>query len=225
MSKKRNPAITRYPSPIAENRSQRSSEEKIELIADHFHSIMEILGLDMDDESLKKTPGRVAEMFVNEVFSGLSLDTFPDAHLIDEDSSSEVGHHSLILTKCGVMTFCEHHFVPVTGYAFVGYIPRGRVIGLSKIHRIVRYFSHRPQLQERLTAQIADSLSIILGHDDVAVSIQAQHYCVMMRGVRDENGITSTSYFGGAFKNDPSKQDEFFHALQRTVSNVAFSTR
>ena len=217
MSKKIDPAITRYPSPIDEVAVARSEEEKIELIATHFHAIMQTLGLDMDDPSLQKTPKRVAKMYVQELFSGLDYTSFPDAHLIDEDASSEVGHHSLILTKCGVMSFCEHHFVPISGFAFVGYIPKGRVIGLSKIHRIVRYFSERPQLQERLTAQIADSLSAILGHDDVAVSLQAEHYCVMMRGVRDEHGTTSTSYFGGVFKDDPAKQAEFFHALSRTV--------
>lgn len=206
-------AITRYPSPIVKN--DLSEKEKIELIASRFRDIMQALGLDITDESLAKSPLRVAKMYVNEVFSGLNLQNFPDIQLIDEEHTSDVGHHSLIVTKCSFISFCEHHFVPMTGTAFVAYIPKGKLIGLSKIHRVVRFFAKRPQLQERLTSQIADSLAILLHSEDIAVSLHAKHFCVMARGVHDESGATSTSYFGGIFKTDHQKRDEFFHAIDR----------
>ena len=216
-----NPAITRYPSPIATPAAKLTKEEKIDLIADRFHDIMEALGLDMEDESLAKTPKRVAKMYVNEIFSGLDPKNFPNIHLLDEQCTSEVGHHSLLMTKCGFTSFCEHHFVPMYGYAYVAYLPHSKLIGLSKIHRIVHFFAKRPQLQERLTSQIADSLSLILGHENVAVSIHAQHSCVMMRGVQDENGSTTTSYFSGEFKTDASKRDEFFRGIERLMKRSA----
>lgn len=209
------PATTRYPSPIREEVSEKTAEEKIALIADRFSDIMQVLGLDMEDESLAKTPERVAKMYVNELFSGLNIQNFPEISLIDENCTSDVGHQSMIHTKCGFTSLCEHHFVPMTGFAYVAYMPHGKLIGLSKIHRIVRFFAARPQLQERLTSQIADSLALILGHDDIAVSLNAQHSCVMMRGVRDETGVTSTAYFSGSFKNDPTKQEEFFRTCDR----------
>ncbi len=206
-------ATTRYPSPIVS--SVLSDEEKIEAISAHFEGIMTTLGLDLTDASLVQTPRRVAEMYVKEVFSGLDSKNFPDVGLFEEDHVSEAGHHSLVVTKCGFTSFCEHHFVPMMGVAFVAYIPRGKLLGLSKIHRIVRYFAKRPQLQERLTSQIADSLSHILASSDVAVSIQAQHLCVIARGVHDEESQTTTSYFGGAFTHDAAKREEFFQAIQR----------
>jgi len=204
-------SITSHPTPLAKNPPALSGEEKIERIAEHFHEILKTLGLDMDDASLKKSPLRIAKMYVNEIFSGLSEETFPETHLIDEEGY-ENNH---VYTKCGFTSMCEHHFVPMTGFVYVSYISHGQVIGLSKIHRIVRYFAARPQLQERLTAQIADSLAIIFGHDDIAVAIQASHFCVMMRGVRDENARTSTSYFSGAFKRDPELREEFFRMMRQ----------
>lgn len=213
--KEKDPAITRYPSPIKATRLTK--EEKIRTIADRFYDIMETLGLDMEDESLAKTPKRVAKMYVEELFSGLDLKSFPDMHLLDEECTSEVGHHSLLLTKCGFTSFCEHHFVPMSGYVFVAYLPRSKLLGLSKIHRLVHFFAKRPQLQERLTSQIADSLALILGHEDIAVSIHAQHACVMMRGIRDENGNTTTSYFSGKFKRDATLRDEFFRGIDRHI--------
>lgn len=212
-------AITRYPSSIVS--SPLSQEEKIDLIADRFRDIMQALGLDLTDESLAKTPLRVAKMYVNEVFSGLDVNNFPEIRLIEEECTSEVGHHNFILTKCGFTSFCEHHFVPMWGQAFVAYIPQGKLLGLSKIHRIVRFFAQRPQLQERLTSQIADSLAILLESEDVAVTIQAQHFCVMARGVRDENGITTTSYFSGKFKTDASMREEFFRGVDRLMKQGA----
>jgi GTP cyclohydrolase IA len=208
-------AITRYPSPIAEDAESLSKEEKIALIAEHFHDIMQILGLDLTDESLAKTPKRVARMYVNEIFSGLDLETFPDISLLDEECATEQNGQSLILTRVSFTSFCEHHFVPMHGHAFVGYMPNGKLLGLSKIHRIVRFFAARPQLQERLTSQIADSLSTILESDNIAVAIQAQHFCVIARGVQDDSGITSTSTLLGNFKNDPTKKEEFFNAIER----------
>ncbi len=214
-SKKKDAITTHYPSPVAPKQLAISKEKRIERIAEHFHSIMELLGLDMQNESLSKTPLRVAKMYVNEVFSGLDPATFPEIRLLDQHSSSDIGHQSLILLKVSFTSFCEHHFVPMIGTAYIAYIPQDRVIGLSKIHRIVRFFAARPQLQERLTAQIADSLSTILNSDDVAVSISAQHLCVLARGVRDEEGITTTNYLSGQFQHNPAKQDEFFRSIER----------
>ena len=212
-----NPAITRYPTPLAKNSPQISQEEKVNFIADRFRDIMIALGLDLEDESLAKTPRRVAKMYVDELFSGLDCTNFPEIELLEEQCNSEVGHHSLIITKCGFTSFCEHHFVPMYGTAFVSYLPNSKVIGLSKIHRLVQFFAKRPQLQERLTAQIADSLALLLGHENVAVSLSAQHSCVMMRGCRDENGRTTTSYFSGEFKKDAALREEFFRGIERVV--------
>ena len=213
----KDPAITRYPSPIAQQTLTKN--EKISLIADHFYDIMQILGLDMENESLAKTPKRVAKMYVNEIFSGLDPKNFPDIHLIDEECASDVGHHSQLMTKCSFTSFCEHHFVPMYGQVFVAYLPNSHLIGLSKIHRIVNFFARRPQLQERLTSQIADSLSLILGHENVAVSIQAKHSCVMIRGIQDTDGATTTSYFSGEFKNNEHLRNEFWHNIERLIKS------
>jgi GTP cyclohydrolase IA len=204
------PYVTHYPTPIAKKPLKLSSQEKITQIAHHFHEIMKLLGLDMDNESLQKTPKRVAEMYVNELFLGLLPEHFPKTHLIDEEGFSD--NH--VFTKCGFTSVCEHHFVPMEGQVYVSYVSHGKVIGLSKIHRLVRYFAARPQLQERLTQQIADSLAIILGHNDIAVAIQASHFCVIMRGIRDESAETSTTFFNGAFKN-ASLRDEFFTMMRK----------
>lgn len=207
-------AVTRYPSPISEDAPLLTNEEKISQIADHFEEIMKILGLDLDDDSLAKTPERVARMYVNEIFSGLDLETFPDVSLFDEECAQEQNGQGVILTQVSFTSFCEHHFVPMIGKAYVGYIPSKKIVGLSKIHRIVRFFASRPQLQERLTSQIADSLQTILETDDIAVSIQAQHFCVIARGVQDENSLTSTSALLGSFKEDFLKKEEFFRLIE-----------
>ena len=213
---KQDAALTEFPSPIDFDFQNQSSDVKIEKIAEHFEAIMKILGLDMTDSSLQKTPHRVARMYVNEVFSGLNPSTFPDIQLLDE-KCTDPEHGEIILTKARFVSFCEHHFVPMVGEVYVGYIPNGKLVGLSKISRIVKYFSSRPQLQERLTAQIAASLSTVLETEHVAVTINAQHFCVLARGVRDESGSTTTSFLKGLFKTNQDFRKEFYNSVERMM--------
>ena len=212
-------AMTNYPSPMVS--SPLSDEEKIALIASHFHDIMQILGLDLNHESLAQTPTRVAKMYVKEIFQGLNLNNFPDLTFIEDDSAEETTNQGLILTRVSFTSFCEHHFVPMIGNAFVGYIPKGKLIGLSKIHRIVRFFAARPQLQERLTSQIADSRSTILETEDVAVYLRAEHFCVLARGVKDESG-----FFKNKFADDNSLffffSDSNFLWLEKNYASLQY---
>jgi GTP cyclohydrolase IA len=217
----KNPAITHYPSPIIQEKVLCDRKTKIATIAHHFQAIMETLGLDLQHDSLSKTPERVAKMYVDELFSGLDCRTFPHIELFEEECTSDVGHQSFILTKCNFTSFCEHHFVPMFGYAYVAYLPKDKLVGLSKLHRIVRFFAKRPQLQERLTSQIADSLSLVLEHEDVAVSVIAKHSCVFMRGVHDENSVTTTTYVSGKFKNNKELHQEFLQGVARLENKHA----
>lgn len=205
-------ALTRHPSPIKESSKRWSNEEKIEQIADHFHEIMDILGMDMTDPSLAKTPLRVAKMYVNELFSGLDLDAFPPMSLI-ENAGENGQSERLVMLKVGFTSYCEHHFVPMIGQAYVAYVPRGKWLGFSKFSRIVRYFSRRPQVQERLTAQIADALSIVLQTDDVAVSTTAVHHCVLARGIEDENSNATSQVLMGAFTKDAQLRQQFLSMM------------
>ncbi len=210
------PCVTQFPSPIIpEKLHKRSDEEKIDAITHHFTEILDILGLDLSHDSLSNTPRRIAKMYVNEVFSGLDPKNFPDISFFEDEFHHEHKAH-IVFVKVGFTSFCEHHFVPITGFAYVAYRPGNKLIGLSKIPRIVRYFGRRPQLQERLTAQIADSLAIILGIDDVAVSISASHHCVIARGIEDESGQTITNVLRGRFNSDESLRNEFFEGIQRS---------
>lgn len=208
---------TRFPSPILEPTNPLSKEEKIRLIADRFKEIMEILGLDLQDESLTRTPYRVAKMYVEEIFSGLDHAEFPRISFIDD----KFGHQqrsNMVFVKVSFFSFCEHHFVPMNGEACIAYVPRGKLIGLSKIPRIVRYFARRPQVQERLSAQIADALSIVLETDDVAVSLSAQHYCMMARGIENESSHAITNVLRGEFDTNETLRKEFFDALNRETA-------
>jgi len=214
MKKKSDPIRTRFPSPISKKAPKLSKEQKIRTITSHFTEILQVLGLDLDDPSLRKTPERIARMYVNEIFAGLDDANFPDAARLEEEAVATHGHHSMIVTQCSFVSICEHHFVPMIGTAYVGYIPHGSLIGLSKLHRLVRFFAARPQLQERLTAQVADSLATLVASPDVACSISAQHSCVIMRGVKDESGRTVTNYFGGAIRSDSSLREEFFRSIE-----------
>ncbi len=211
MKKKNNisPAITRFPSPIAEDISKRTDDEKMQLIAEHFRGILEVLGLDLTNDSIAQTPERVAKMYVREIFSGLQENNFPAISFFKDEFHHE-HHPHCVFVKVGFTSFCEHHFVPMHGYAYVAYLPKKQLIGISKIPRIVRYFASRPQLQERLTAQIADCLSLLLGIEDVAVSIHASHFCVIARGVQDENSQMVTNVLRGKFDNDEKLRSEFF---------------
>jgi GTP cyclohydrolase I len=170
---------------------------------------MEILGLDLTDDSLAGTPYRVAKMYVKEIFSGLHPDRKPEVKLFD----NTYGYDGMLVEK-GISFYsnCEHHFVPIIGKAHVAYISNGKVIGLSKLNRIVQYFSKRPQVQERLTVQIGEELKKILGTEDVAVIIDAKHLCVSSRGIKDESSATVTSFYSGKFQEDATKS-EFFKYL------------
>lgn len=181
-----------------------SDEEKIDLIEEHFQQIMHILGLDLTDDSLGGTPRRVAKMYVKEIFSGLNPDTMPPATLFD----NQYAYSQMVLEKN--ITFystCEHHFVPIFGKAHIAYIANKKVIGLSKLNRIVHHFARRPQVQERLTEQIAAELKKILQTDDVAVVLDATHMCVCSRGIRDQGASTVTAAYYGKFKDYKTREE------------------
>ena len=214
MSKRPSPANTRFPSPLSTTSSPHSEEEKIALIATHFRSIMEILGLDLKNDSLSKTPERVAYMYVREIFSGLDVDRFPDVSFFKEEIHHE-HQPDMVFAKVGFVSFCEHHFLPMTGSACIAYLPESKLIGLSKLPRLVHFFAKRPQVQERLTAQIADSLSLLLETENIAVSIHAQHFCVTARGVKDENSRTITNVLRGQFHSNENLRREFFEGINR----------
>ncbi|WP_276132074.1 GTP cyclohydrolase I FolE [Polluticoccus soli] len=182
---------------IAEVRNSTLTEsQKLQLIEEKFRDIMMALGLDVTDESLKDTPRRVAKMYVKEVFSGLDPANAPAITLFKNDFSYD---EMLIERNIPVYSYCEHHFVPIIGKVHVAYMSKGEVIGLSKLNRIVHYFAKRPQVQERLTIQIAEYLKKVMGIDDVAVVMDAEHLCVASRGVRDTGSTTITSSFHGRF--------------------------
>ena len=183
-----------------------SRNDKYSRIRDAFNEITRALGLDLDDDSLSETPHRVAKMYVDEIFSGLDYQNFPKITLIENKMNIE---EMVIIDDIELVSTCEHHFVTIDGSARVAYIPGKKIIGLSKINRIVRFFSQRPQVQERLTQQILIGLQALLETDDVAVSIDATHYCVKSRGVMDTNSTTRTTSLGGAFKSNASTRSEF----------------
>lgn len=189
--------------PIRDDAFDLSDQEKIDLIQEHFAKIMETLGLDLTDDSLSGTPYRVAKMYVKEIFNGLNPKNRPDARTF----SNGYDYSDMVIEKnIQVTSFCEHHFLPFIGKAHVAYISKGKVIGLSKINRLVDYFSRRPQVQERLTLQIADALSTAMETDDVAVFIDSKHLCVSTRGIKDQSSSTITSEFRGAFKEKEVQQ-------------------
>ncbi|MBA2614084.1 MAG: GTP cyclohydrolase I FolE [Bacteroidetes bacterium] len=195
---------TSIETPMKQNAFDMSNEEKIKKIEFHFKEIMETLGLDLSDDSLKGTPQRVAKMYVKEIFSGLDPANKPVAKLFD----NKYQYNQMLVEKD--ITFysnCEHHFVPIFGKAHVAYISNGKVIGLSKLNRIVQYFAKRPQVQERLTMQIAKELQTVLKTEDVAILIDAKHLCVSSRGVQDANSATVSSFYGGKFANETTKQE------------------
>lgn len=213
-------ATTRFPTPMAESPSPPlSKQDKIDAITGHFENILKILGLDLSDDSIKKTPQRIAKMYVNEVFAGLDIEAFPSISLFD-NKFSEKNEAQMIYVKTGFNSNCEHHFVPFYGVAHVAYLPKTKVIGLSKIPRIVRYFAKRPQVQERLTAQIADSLALLCGTESIAVSIAAEHFCVKSRGVEDEAGHAITNVLRGEFLKEERRRNEFFEAVNRSKNGV-----
>lgn len=195
---------------IDENHFKLTDEEKISEIEYHFKKIMEALGLDLTDDSLVNTPHRVAKMYVNEIFSGLNPANKPEVSLFE----NKYNYNNMLLEKnITLYSNCEHHFVPIIGKVHIAYFPDNKVIGLSKLNRIVQYFAKRPQVQERLTNQIADALKEILGHNDVAVMIEADHLCVSSRGIHDTNSNTTTYVYSGKFE-EPSIKDEFLSQVK-----------
>ena len=190
--------------PLVPNGLNR--DEKYQRIAQAFTEITTTLGLDLTDDSLSETPHRIAKMYVDEIFSGLDYSQFPKISVIENKMQVE---EMVQIDKIDLVSTCEHHFVTIDGSARVAYIPGDKIIGLSKINRIVRFFAQRPQVQERLTQQILVALQTLLETEDVAVSINAVHYCVKSRGVMDSNSTTRTTSLGGAFKSNPSTRAEF----------------
>jgi GTP cyclohydrolase IA len=182
------------------------TNEKIKIISQKFTEIMQVLGLDLSNDSLKETPHRIAKMYVNELFAGLNSKHFPKMTVIE----NEMEYDQMVLVQgVQVLSVCEHHFQTIHGLATVAYIPSKNVIGLSKINRVVQFFARRPQVQERLTKQIADCLQYVLQSEHVAVHINAKHYCVIARGVQDAGSSTATSDLRGHFKSKADTRTEF----------------
>ena len=192
--------FTGLETPMKADAFQTTNDEKKKQISSLFQQIMDVLGLDLTDDSLKGTPDRVAKMYVEEIFSGLDPKNKPKIALFD----NKYQYNQMLVEKD--ITFysnCEHHFVPIIGKAHVAYISSGKVIGLAKLNRVVQYYAKRPQVQERLTNQIAEELKTALQTEDVAVIIDAKHLCVSSRGVQDDTSATVTSYYGGRFNSSP----------------------
>ncbi|WP_185851049.1 GTP cyclohydrolase I FolE [Blattabacterium cuenoti] len=210
--------VNKINSPILDNHENllrndaflMSDEKKINKIEKYFYHIMEILGLNMTDDSLRNTPKRVAKMFVKEIFSGLNPKNYPNLSTFENKYQYK---HMLIEKNIAVYSICEHHFLPIVGKAHVGYISNGKVIGLSKINRIVNFYARRPQVQERLTIQIVQSLQKIMKTKDVACVIDAKHLCVNSRGIKDVNTSTITTELIGRFQKNLEVRREFFHSI------------
>jgi GTP cyclohydrolase I len=192
-------AATSVDTPMREDAFDRSDEEKMEIISQHFRQIMETLGLDLNDDSLNGTPRRVAKMFVKEIFGGLNPESKPAISLFE----NKFGYRQMLVEKgIQVQSFCEHHFLPIYGKCHIAYMANGKVIGLSKLNRIVEHFARRPQVQERLTVQIAEELKRVLKTEDVAVYMDAKHMCVEMRGIKHTQCSTVTTEYSGRFLNE-----------------------
>ncbi|MEM7486062.1 MAG: GTP cyclohydrolase I FolE [Bacteroidota bacterium] len=201
---------TSIKTPMRADAFEHTDEEKIENIQFHFSKIMEEMGLDLTDESLSGTPYRFAKMYIKELFYGLNpknrpkISTFPNTY----------GYQRMLVEQdITIDSSCEHHFLPIVGKAHVGYIPKDKVVGLSKINRLVDYYSHRPQVQERLCLQILEDLQNTLETDDVIVIVHAKHLCVSSRGIKDKESFTTTLEYGGKFKDDKFRK-EFYGILK-----------
>jgi GTP cyclohydrolase I len=201
---------TSIETPIRKDAFELSDDEKINSIEDKFREIMETMGLDLSDDSLQGTPHRVAKMFVKEIFYGLNPENKPKISVFE----NKFNYGEMLVEKnINMNSTCEHHFLPIVGKAHVAYISNGEVIGLSKINRIVDYYARRPQVQERLTVQIANELKTILKTEDVAIVMDAKHMCVSSRGIQDESSSTITAEYSGKFK-DKSVREEFLSYLE-----------
>ena len=201
---------TNIETPLVSNAFQNSDEQKIEVIQYHFGKIMEELGLDLNDDSLSGSPYRVAKMYVKELFYGLNPKNKPKMSVFE----NKYGYNKMLVEKnIAVDSCCEHHFLPITGFAHVAYIPKDKVVGVSKLNRVVDYYAHRPQVQERLSVQILKDLQEKLETEDVIVMISAKHLCVSSRGIKDKNSLTTTIEYGGCFENKSARQD-FFRIIE-----------
>ncbi|MDE3235156.1 MAG: GTP cyclohydrolase I FolE [Bacteroidota bacterium] len=199
-----NHVSTSTDTPLRADAFDISDEQKMIEIEKHFRSIMEIMGLDLTDDSLKGTPRRVAKMYIQEIFSGLNPANKPSVALFD----NKYQYNEMLVEKnISFYSNCEHHFVPIIGKAHLAYMSKGKVIGLSKLNRLVEYYAKRPQVQERLTMQIGKELQEVLGTEDVAVVIDAKHLCVASRGVEDDTSSTVTAFYGGRFKEEKTKEE------------------
>jgi len=188
------------------------NKKKIDILENAFTTIWKTVGMDLNDDSLMETPNRMAKMYINEIYFGLKEENFPKCTTVD----NKMKYNEMVVERSiNVQSNCEHHGVVIDGLATVAYVPKDKVLGLSKINRIVEYFAKRPQIQERLTEQIFHALQFILGTDDVAVMIDAQHYCVKSRGVEDTGSSTVTSRLGGGFKTDPAARSEFYQIARQ----------
>ena len=204
-----NHIMTSSDTPLREDAFVKSDEEKMANIEKLFGGIMEELGLDLNDDSLRGTPYRVAKMYVKEIFQGLDPKNKPSLSVFD----NKYQYNKMLVEKdISFSSACEHHFLPITGKAHVGYISSGKVIGLSKINRIVEYYGHRPQVQERMTLQVFNELKHALKTEDVIVVVEAEHLCVSTRGVNDKTSRTTTLEYGGKF-TDTDLRNEFYQLI------------
>jgi GTP cyclohydrolase IA len=203
--------MTSAETPMRADAFNKTDQEKMTVIEDHFYAIMHELGLDMTDDSLKGSPHRVAKMFVQEIFSGLNPANKPKISVFDNSY-----HYDKMLVEADISfnSTCEHHFLPITGKAHIGYVSSGKVIGLSKLNRIVDYYAKRPQVQERLIMQIFNELKTVLDTENVIVVMEAKHLCVSSRGIKDESSYTSTIQYGGVF-NDKEHRNDFFNLINQ----------
>ncbi|QDO94445.1 GTP cyclohydrolase I FolE [Formosa sediminum] len=199
--------------PLRADAFDKTDAEKIENIQHHFKMIMEELGLDLTDDSLSGTPYRVAKMYVHELFYGLNPAHKPKLSTFENKYSYK---KMLVEQHITIDSACEHHFLPIVGYAHVGYIPKDKVVGLSKINRLVDYYARRPQVQERLVLQVLNDLQEVLDTKDVIVSVTAKHLCVSSRGIKDQSSYTTTLEYGGAF-SDPNTRQEFLNIVSQTA--------
>ena len=206
-----NHQMTSAETPLRSDAFDKSEAEKMATIEKHFHIIMEEMGLDMNDDSLQGTPHRVAKMFIQEIFSGLNPDNKPKISVFDNSYNYD---KMLVEANISFNSTCEHHFLPIVGKAHIGYVSSGKVIGLSKLNRIVDYYSRRPQVQERLIMQIFNELKTVLDTDNVIVVMEATHLCVSSRGIKDESSYTSTIQYGGVF-NQKENRNDFFNLIQQ----------
>jgi GTP cyclohydrolase I len=198
--------------PINESALAVENKKKIDILEDAFTTIWKTVGVDLNDDSLRETPNRMAKMYINEIYFGLKDENFPKCTTVD----NKMQYNEMVVERnVNVQSNCEHHGVVIDGLATVAYVPKQKVLGLSKINRIVEYFSKRPQIQERLTEQIFHTLQFILDTEDVAVMIDAKHYCVAARGVEDTGSSTVTCRLGGGFKSDPAARQEFLQIANK----------